>query len=60
MDVCKRRLAAEGFSTLGPTLGTVYRPDPVVPEAMLAILRALDMPAPFLPVTSSNRETLRP
>lgn len=44
MHVCKRRRGDKPLSTIVLTLARVYRPDPVIPEVMLAILRTLDVP----------------
>ena len=58
MHVCKRRRGDKPLSTIISTLGRVYRPDPVVPEAMLAVLRGLDVPPAYIVATASARTPL--
>ncbi len=56
MIVCKRRHDDKPLSTIATTLGSVYRPDPVVPEPMLALLRTLDVTAAYVVATTAGRK----
>ena len=60
MIVCKRRRndSEPPLSTIVATLGSVYRPDPVIPDAMLALLRTLDVPAVYVVAATSVQKPL--
>ena len=48
MIVCKLNRSDKPLATIIRTLESVYKPDPVVPEPMLAVLAALSVPAGFV------------
>ena len=59
MIVCKRRRNdGKALSTIGTTLGSMYKLDPVVPDSMLALLRTLDVPAAFVVVAKSGQKPM--
>ncbi len=58
MIVCKRRHTDKPLSTIVTTLGSVYRPDPVIPASMLALLKTLDVPSAYVVATTCGQKPL--
>ena len=56
MIVCKRRRNDDKpLSTIVTTLGGLYRPDPVIPDSMLALLRTLDVTSAYVIASKSGQ-----